>query len=198
MNPDKPQLREQLRAMRRAIPAAQRAQAAHSMFNNVTNLPCYKNAKNIALYWPNDDEIDPLPLLHFALGENKCCYLPVLLIDPRQRLAFARYTLDTPMLPNRYGILEPEVSFQSLINLNELDIIFVPIVGFDKNGYRLGRGGGFYDTTFAELPAVTHHKWPKLIGLSYSCQEVIDLPLDSWDWRLDAIVTEDSVLEFCL
>lgn len=193
----KQQLREHLRAVRHAISATARTQAAHSMCHSViNNLTYYHDAKNIALYWPNDEEIDTVPLLHYALGQHKNCFLPVLLLDNRQKLAFSAYNLDTPMVANRYGIMEPEVVINSLISLTDLDIIFVPLLGFDANGYRLGRGGGFYDATFSDLPAIPRHKWPKLVGLGYDCQLVENLPIDSWDWRLDAIVTEKSVLSF--
>lgn len=192
----KQQLRVQLRAARNAIPIPQRNTAADSLSTKASRLPYFSLAHNIAFYWPHDDEIDSLPLLNFALKHGKHCFLPVLLIDPQQKLAFASYTHETPLIKNRYGILEPEMGFSSLISVMDLDIIFVPLVGFDSAGRRLGRGGGFYDATFADFHKSTSKKWPKLVGLAYSCQHVDEIPADVWDWQLDAVVTESDVFNF--
>lgn len=192
----KQQLRQQLRAARHAIPNPQRTKAASSMCAKVAQLPYYSAAQNIALYWPHDDEIDAMTILNAALQQHKRCFLPVLLLDPQQKLAFASYTPTTPLIQNRYGILEPELNFASLIAVVDLDIIFVPLVGFDRSGRRLGRGGGFYDATFAEFHRHTSKKWPKLVGLAYSCQHVDEIPADVWDWQLDAVVTESDIFYF--
>lgn len=196
MTISKEKLRQQLRAARNALPAPQRDQAADSICTRAMQLPYYKDSQHVALYWPHDDEIGTLPLLHQCLEQKKHCYLPVLLLDPHQKLAFASYSLETPLVKNRYGILEPELSFAKLISLMDLDTIFVPLVGFDNQGRRLGRGGGFYDATFADFHKNTMKKWPKLVGLAYSCQQVREIPADVWDWQLDAVVTESDVFNF--
>lgn len=192
----KERLRLQLRAARNAIPDPQRDAAAVGLCTKVFQLPFFNSAKNIALYWPHDDEINTMPLLNAALQANKQCFLPVLLIDPQQKLAFASYTPETPLVKNRYGIPEPELGFATLCSVFDLDIIFVPCVGFDSLGRRLGRGGGFYDATFAEFQKSTSKKWPKLVGLAYSCQHVDEIPADIWDWQLDAVVTESDIFAF--
>src|SRR6185369_6950544 len=104
-------------------------------------LHSFDNAKHIAVYWPHDNEISPLLLMHRALEMGKKCYLPVLRVDYKQKLAFASYASNMPVVKNRYDILEPELNFATIIPLTSLDIIFTPLVGFDKNGHRLGRGG---------------------------------------------------------
>ncbi len=193
---NKTKLRQQLRAARTSIQPTQRSQAAESLAIKAKQLDYYQTAKNLALYWPHDDEISTMPLLSQAIEEKKNCFLPVLLIDPRQKLAFASYSPETPLVKNRYGILEPELTFARLIGLMELDLIYVPLVGFDSQGRRLGRGGGFYDATFADFHKSSKSKWPKLVGLAYSCQHIDEVPADTWDWQLDAVVTESDVFVF--
>jgi 5-formyltetrahydrofolate cyclo-ligase len=192
----KQDLRQKLRAARGSISNIEREQAANSICDQILQLPYYATAKNVALYWPHDDELNALPLLNRALAEHKHCYLPVLLLDPHQKLAFASYTHETPLIKNRYGIPEPELNFSTLISVTDLDIIFVPVVGFDSHGRRLGRGGGFYDATFADFHKSPRLHWPKLVGLAYSCQQAHEVPADIWDWQLDAIVTEHEVFQF--
>ncbi len=196
MSISKLELRQQLRAARNAILPNQRDQAATNLCQKAIDLPWYATAKNIALYWPHDDEISTMPLIEHTVKQHNRCFLPVLLIDPRQKLAFASYDTNTPLVKNRYGIPEPELSFATLTRLLDLDIIFVPVVGFDPQGRRLGRGGGFYDATFADLHQSKTKKWPKLVGLAYSCQCVDEIPADVWDWQLDAVVTESDVFTF--
>jgi 5-formyltetrahydrofolate cyclo-ligase len=193
---NKQELRLQLRAARNAIQNPQSGEAAVALCENVAKLPYFVSAKNIALYWSHDGEINTMPLMHMVIQQNKNCFLPVLLLDSHQKLAFASYTPETPLVKNRYGILEPELNFASLIKLIDLDIIFVPLVGFDKSGRRLGRGGGFYDATFAEFHKSNPEKWPKLVGLAYNCQHVDEIPMYSWDWQLDAVVTESDIFDF--
>jgi 5-formyltetrahydrofolate cyclo-ligase len=196
MAKSKQELRLQLRTARSSIMNITRDQAAENLCSNTSQLPYFSSANRVALYWAHDDEISTTPLIHSILEQGKECFLPVLLLDPHQKLAFASYTFETPLIKNRYGILEPELTFSSITRLIDLDIIFVPLVGFDNTGRRLGRGGGYYDATFAELHKSNTSKWPKLVGLSYNCQRVEEVPADTWDWQLDAVVTESDVFNF--
>lgn len=196
MSSTKQTMRQQLMAARHFIAAPQREAAAIQLCHTATQLPYYSTAQNIAIYWPMDDEIDCLPLLNLALKQQKQCFLPILLLDLHQKLAFASYTTTTPLVKNRYGISEPELTFSSVTRLLDLDLIFVPLVGFDKHGHRLGRGGGYYDATFADLNKHPHSKWPKLVGLAYDCQYIDEIPIDGWDWQLDAAVTETKIYTF--
>jgi 5-formyltetrahydrofolate cyclo-ligase len=196
MSTSKQEMRQQLRAARNSIAPPQRDSDAANLCATAIKLPYLANAKAIALYWPIDDEINCLPLMNHCLEQGKNCFLPVLLVDPHQKLAFASYTPQTPLVKNRYGILEPELNFSAITRLLDLDIIFVPLVGFDKQGRRLGRGGGFYDATFADLNKYPHSKWPKLEGLAYSCQYIDEIPTDGWDWQLDAVITETDIYSF--
>jgi 5-formyltetrahydrofolate cyclo-ligase len=196
MSITKKELRQQLRALRSAIPLEEQLAAADALCQIACALPAFQSAQQVALYWPNDNEISCFPLLSYSLQQRKHCYLPVLWLKNRQTLGFAAYDNQTPMLKNRYGILEPDLDYALLTDPINLDIIFVPLVGFDRNGWRLGRGGGFYDAAFADLHRTPSKRLPKLIGLAYECQCVDTIPLDSWDWKLDAIVTEKKVYEF--
>ena len=72
----------------------------------------------------------------------------------------------------------------------------MPLVGFDHQGYRLGMGGGYYDATLAYMRHRRSWRKPRLVGIAYECQRVEKLPHDPWDMPLDAVVTEDGVIEF--
>lgn len=126
---------------------------------------------------------------------GKRVYLPVLVPHGENRLWFARYTPDTHLVPNRFGIPEPARAPHRRIAPLALDAVFTPLVAFDPTGHRLGMGGGFYDRSFAYL--LRHRRWlrPRLIGLAYDFQCVDRLPAEPWDVPLHAIVTDRSLYE---
>lgn len=196
MSISKDNLRIELRTARRSVSTAEQLTASEQLCTRCCQTNFYKSAKKIALYWPNDHEINCHPIINFVLQDKKQCYLPVLELGNRQTLAFATYDLHTPMVANRYGILEPDLSYAMVIDSCDLDIIFVPLVGFDNKGSRLGRGGGYYDAAVADLHRLQRKKLPKIIGLAYECQRVSAIPTDSWDWQLDAVITENNIYEF--
>ena len=104
----------------------------------------------------------------------------------------ARLTRQT-LRQNRYGIGEPAGLRYCAIAPAQLDIVLLPLAGFDKNGGRLGMGGGFYDRCFAFKKRSAQQK-PLLIGIAHHCQEVSALPVDNWDIGLDMIITDRAVI----
>ena len=89
------------------------------------------------------------------------------------------------MIKNHYGILEPKLEVRKVCPLDQLDVLFTPLVAFDNTGARLGMGGGFYDRTLANWQQ--HKIYP--IGLAHDCQRVDKIPLEHWDIPLPEIIT---------
>jgi 5-formyltetrahydrofolate cyclo-ligase len=189
----KQQLRNELRAQRRALTPAQQQQASLLLLRQLMKLPQFMRAQHIALYIANDGEIDPALIAQQLWKMEKHTYLPVLRPGKSKDLWFVEFSANTVLSPNRYGIAEPDHRREHRLPANLLDVVLMPLVGFDSSGARLGMGGGFYDTTFAfkhKKPAGR----PYLIGLAHSCQQVDALPKDSWDIPLFAIATETGML----
>ncbi len=185
------QLRQTLRSRRRALTGEQQQHASSRVCQRLLSLPLLHNSRHIALYLPNDGEVDPTPLLQELWRRDKFSYLPVLTAS--RRLKFVRYTPDTPMVTNRYGIDEPHPDYDEHIEPEQLQLVLMPLVGFDSCGGRLGMGGGFYDRTFAFR--IAHpRKGPALVGLAHECQRVEQLPLESWDVPLQAVVTDQQLI----
>lgn len=191
----KRQLRRQMRARRRSLSPAQQRRAALALAQQLLRLPAFMRSKKIALYLPNDGEIDPQPLAQKAWRMGKHCYLPVLHpLKPRQ-LIFIRYRPDTRLFPNRFGIPEPDPRRHSWLPPESLDLVLLPLVAFDREGGRLGMGGGFYDRTFAFKKRTLPYKTkPQLVGLAHSCQEAELVARDTWDLPLSAIATERELI----
>lgn len=190
---EKKQLRNELRARRNSLTPTQQAQASLSVLRHLMRVPQFMRARNVALYIANDGEIDPEPIARQLWKMEKHCFLPVLRPDKRRDLWFVEYTPDAQLVKNRFGIPEPDFRSHHKMSAQLLDIVLMPLVGFDRSGARLGMGGGFYDTTFAFKQKKNSGK-PYLIGLAHSCQQVNSLTTDTWDIPLFAIATEQEVL----
>ncbi|MES2817457.1 MAG: 5-formyltetrahydrofolate cyclo-ligase [Pseudomonadota bacterium] len=185
----RPQLRRLLRQARRALSAAEQRQAAQSLYRQLAQHPSFRRARHIALYLPSDGEIDPRPLLRAAQRRGKATYLPVLDTWPRTRMRFQRIRPGQALRPNRLGILEPALDRSQQRKVWALDLVLLPLVGFDESGGRLGMGGGFYDRCLAYRTRRKNGHKPTLLGLAHECQKVECLALASWDVPLHGTVT---------
>jgi 5-formyltetrahydrofolate cyclo-ligase len=193
---NKSTLRRQLRAARSAIRPDQRRIAGRNATRLALRVGLLLRARRIGFYLPHNAEFDVTPLLNQALWMNRGCYLPVIPQRQAQPMRFGLVHDRHIMLANRYGIHEP----QDLrpLRARQLDLLLVPLVGFDDAGYRLGMGGGYYDATLAYLGRRRHWKKPFLVGIGYECQRVAQLPHDPWDRPLDAVLTEKRYRRFSL
>lgn len=189
-------LRRELRRRRRALTLEQRREATERLCRNLRQLPEIRRARRVALYLPNDGEIDPTPLITWFRRRHARVYLPVLRPLSLNALWFVHYHADTPMVTNRFGIAEPMTRHGAhrarRLPAWALDLILLPLVGFDDHGQRIGMGGGFYDRTltFTRRPGPR----PRLFGLAHDCQRVERLPIAPWDVPLDAIVSDKRVI----
>ncbi|MAL94786.1 MAG: 5-formyltetrahydrofolate cyclo-ligase [Haliea sp.] len=182
--PTRGALRLQLRQKRLSLPDTLRESAARNLESRLANLECWQSARVIAGYWPNDGEIDPLPLLRAVREAGRQVCLPVL--AGGNTLHFREWLADAVLVKNRFGIPEPPATARALA-VAELDIVLMPLVGWSRDGTRLGMGGGFYDRSLAGTHAAVR------IGLGFDCQEVEALPRAHWDVPLDYVVTETGL-----
>ncbi len=140
-----------------------------------------KNCGILALYYPMRNEVDVSPLL-------KTTYLDICLpaVVPPGHMAFRAYRPGC-VETNKYGIPQPREDSPELLP----DTVIVPLVAFDRRGFRVGYGGGYYDKALAGLYM---QKKIAAIGVAFSFQEVEKVPEEKHDHKLDAIVTENEVI----
>ncbi len=184
-------LRQTLRNERRKLSAGQQLHAAKQVDQLINRQRMFKRNQGIAFYWSSDGEIDPAIVLKRASTRGYHCYLPVLM--PGNRLRFARYQPGGALKNNRLGIPEPRAP-RRYRKAWSLGLVFLPLVGFDRKGGRLGMGGGFYDRTFAKSRLIPAMSKPTLVGLAHHCQEVDSLHMEQWDIPLSAIVTDRELI----
>jgi len=182
----KQELRQKLRQARNSLSPQQQANAAQSLLR-LFQESIFSESKRIALYIAADGEIDPEPICSFLWEQGAEVFLPKL---SQNKMGFSPFRPDSNLSPNNYGISEPEeaLSFGPKV----LDLILMPLVGFDKEANRLGMGGGFYDRTLSTL----QKKRPQLVGLAHECQLVDRIDAEEWDIPLDAVITNQKIYRF--
>jgi 5-formyltetrahydrofolate cyclo-ligase len=139
-------------------------------------------SKVVSAFFPYKSEIDTRALLGRLAGEGWTTCLPIV-IALGEPLIFRRWLPGQLTTPGMWDIPQPTDDAE----LVEPDVLLVPMMAFDKNGFRLGYGGGFYDRTLEVLRA---KKTITAIGVAYSAQEVDSVPHDSHDQALDYVLTK--------
>nr|VFJ99501.1 MAG: 5-formyltetrahydrofolate cyclo-ligase [Candidatus Kentron sp. LFY]VFK15346.1 MAG: 5-formyltetrahydrofolate cyclo-ligase [Candidatus Kentron sp. LFY] len=183
-------IRSRIRAERRELSSAVRNRCARGLTANLVCSPLFRRSRRIACFSPQDGEIDVSGLFPRLFSMRKKAYLPVL---HGKKLWFLPLDVNTPLVCNKYGIPEPELSPDSRCAPQTLDLVLTPLVAFDEAGYRLGMGGGYYDRTFAYLSHRRVFVRPMLIGVAYAFQQITELPTrHHWDVPLDGVVTENG------
>ena len=183
------ELRRLLRARRRALAAGERRKAAAAVVQRVLARGWLRDNRRVGLYLSMSEEIDSRPLLAAARRSGCHIYLPRVTRYRDNRMAL--FAATAPLRRGRYGIYEPQSCDRP--PLRQLDVIFVPLVGFDSQCNRMGMGKGFYDRLLAARRAAPRLRRPLLVGLAYECQQVARLLPQAHDVPLDFVVTESQL-----
>jgi 5-formyltetrahydrofolate cyclo-ligase len=187
MTADRAALRRELRNRRRALPASERIAGAERLAQRLLALPFAPASGYVAGYWAMDGEI-ALHVWQLRLP-RECVYcLPVLHEDGQLR--FAPWRPGDPLVSNRHGIPEPDLSADALLDAGQMSLVVAPLVGFDRSCHRLGMGGGWYDRSFAFRQQTAAPPW--LVGAAFEVQRVDALERADWDVALDAVCTESA------
>jgi 5-formyltetrahydrofolate cyclo-ligase len=178
----RPALRARLRSARRAIGPADRHAAAVAADSALARLGLPRPHTRIAAYQAMDGEIDPSVVLHRALALGCELHFPIITSVRNPRMYFAPLT----------DAGEPAPAAKACA-ARWLELVLVPLVGFDHHGNRLGMGAGFYDRQFAFLRHRKAWRRPLLVGLAFEVQRLESLPPMAHDVPLWGIVTECAV-----
>ena len=170
----KARLRACFRQRRRALSAA--THGVHATAVAEALAPRLGDGARIGAYMASDGEVDLTPVIELCRQRSLAVALPVIVADG---LRFADYRPGEPLHRNRYGILEPASTADAVPTL-----VLTPLVAFDGQGHRLGRGGGYYDRYLATYPGAER------IGIAHECQRATRLPAGPLDVPLAAVVTE--------
>ena len=153
-------------------------------FKNILKILKNENIKGkiIGGYYPYNNELDCSEIL--KRFENKKYLVTLPKVKNNFQMDFFEWTSKDPLTINKYGIPEPSSNKPRFP-----DIIFVPLLAFDKDLNRVGYGGGYYDRY---IQRIKRKKKFLLIGLAYSFQKVKKIPINDNDMKLDFIITEKN------
>jgi 5-formyltetrahydrofolate cyclo-ligase len=178
----KTELRREMRALRGGIPAPEHMMKSAAIRARLLKLCVDRGLKRVGLFAPFRGEVDLMPALEAR--KDWLWFFPRVITDHPPRLAWGT----EPLEPGRFGILEP--SFAQHL-MPPVQILLVPCLAFDADGYRLGYGGGFYDALVERLP-----EGILTLAAAFGCQEVDELPREPRDLPVQGVITEHGVRWF--
>ncbi len=182
-------LREQILEIRKSLSIEQVESYSDMIMNSLIESSYYKNAINIMCYVSFDNEVNTHNFINKAIKDGKKISVPY--IDSKNKIMLPCYIDNfNQLVPGYFGILSPDPNNIKLADEKSIDLVIVPGAMFDKNGYRIGYGGGYYDKFLPLLSedAVT-------IGLAFSFQVIDKVPTEKYDIPVDFIITEKDFIE---
>jgi len=191
---DRSALRALLRGKRAAIPASDRIAASTALIAQLEAIPEFLTDTNVAGYWAVAGELPLAAIMGGLRARGQIYHLPV--IDDQKRLRFAPWLPGMDVAPNRFGIPEPSGTTHPHLAPDAMDVVLVPLLGFDRQGHRLGFGGGYYDRAFEYLRDLERPSKPLLVGIGYALQEIDHIEPRDWDVPLDYVATERELIDF--
>ncbi len=184
---EKSAARKAAKAKRKNL-AEENPNAANTAMQHLLNYLAGNRPKCLAGYLPIGSELDPQPTLSALRKEGVTTALPVV-VAPDNPLIFRNYQPDDSLITEMFGTRAPATSAPVAIP----EIVLVPLLAFDRKGYRLGYGGGFYDRTIALFQE--KNRKCAFIGFAYAAQQVKEVPIGEFDLPLQAIMTEKGIIE---
>jgi len=185
----KEKLRREMRARLRGMSPALHAEASLVICQIAANQAAFLKSRCVALFAPLPSEPDIHPLIEEAWAQGKRVVLPLMIKrGSMPELDWHEVTgWDDVVVPGPFGLREPDPLRCPRVAITELGCVFAPGVAFDHEGFRLGRGGGFYDSFLGDAPPAL-----PCIGLMFSLQKVPLVPREPHDQPLRSIITEDG------
>ena len=149
----------------------------------------FSNSQNIACYVPIENEINVWAIIKTIWQLQKNCYLPAIHPKIKNQLQFVKFNERDKLTIEKYKIPQPKICQNKIIASQDLDLVIVPLIGFNTDGFRIGRGAGYYDRAFAfKQQQQNPNTKPYLLGVGYKWQQVKFTP-NSWDIAMNEVIT---------
>jgi 5-formyltetrahydrofolate cyclo-ligase len=183
--------------------AAQQAAASHKIAALLFDLPEFQAARGVHCFLSVPGELDTAPIFAACAAAGKATYVPVQLKAER-RLACVAWQPGDPLVEGPYGIREPLPGHRPPVDVAAIDLVLAPGAAFDRGGNRLGYGMAYYDSFLKSLADLHGNagwaapNWiaqPNVIALAFAVQLVPEVPVDPWDIRLPAVLTEQGLIQ---
>ena len=185
----KANLRKEMLNKRKTMEIQNAHDFSNKIIGTIMELPEFINCKNIMLYLSFNKEVDTYPLAKWCLDNGKTVIAPYCIQSKREIIPFEINNLTNDLTKSTFGVMEPKHDLLKKANIEDIDLIIVPGVVFDKHCNRIGFGAGYYDRF---LPKIV--KNTPTIGIAYDFQIIDKIPTGEYDVPLDFIVTEKRII----
>lgn len=186
----KKELRARIQGQRDLLTVERREQLSRRVGGHLWDLPEFKAAHTVFFFISFRSEVSTEPMIRRAIAEGKRICLPYTYPETKAMVASHILDFDTELQLGNYNILEPKEEFIRPVEPAAIDLIITPGVAFDVRGGRLGYGGGYYDRFFAQ-----RKEGCPLVALAFEMQIVEEVPRGDHDQLVDALVTEERVID---
>ena len=186
---EKNELRKELIARRAALSVDEVVSGSQGALELIRSLHEWKSAKEVLIYWPIKGELDVRPLISELWDRGSTVLMPRCRPDAAGEMDIACATCEDELKPGPFSIMEPDSDSCPPVDMCCPDLAIIPGVCFDRQGYRLGFGGGYYD----RLLASDDMRGTLTIGLGYTFQLVDELPTEPWDKAVNMVCTEEEL-----
>ena len=181
-------IRDQILKSKEEIDKINLKSYSDSIINQLYNTNYYKKAKTIMTFISFGAEVDTHDFIKTSIRNNKRIVVPITV--PATKELKLSEVLDFDELEiGFYDILTPKDKFIRYVDPSEVDLIIVPGVAFDRDGYRIGYGGGYYDRFLSKLDHITK------ISLAFDMQFIDKVPREDFDIPVDYIITEKEIIK---
>lgn len=181
----KQELRKHIQELRNALPEPERTAKNRAILQNLLIIPEVLAARTILLYLGFKNEVETEPLFRWGWQQGKIMAAPATISRERKLIPVALDSFDELHISS-FGVREPRLT--EGVPVESIDVVVLPGIAFDKQGYRIGYGGGYYDRF---LPLLSPHTLT--IGVAYQLQFLDHVPTEEHDVPLDMIVTEKQI-----
>lgn len=183
MKEEKKRIRRDVLAVRDALPREAVAEMSQRICRHFSRLPLVENCHSVMIFLGFGSEVDTDYIIRWLWQENKRVLVPLCIPKTREMVIYP-ITDFVDLEPGYMGIREPKRDLPAA-GKEEIDLVVVPAVAFDRRGYRVGYGGGYYDRFLAGMDVPT-------VGLAFSCQMIPEAPKGPYDQAVEGILTEQG------
>jgi len=184
MSEEKARVRDILRKRKEAMTPEERLEKSGLIARHLLLLVA--SGETVMVFTSKEMEVNTRPLIEALFTEKNPVVVPIIQKeDVSLRLSYLRDM--AALVPSTFGVPEP-IGSEIPADAQDVDVIILPMLGFDRTGGRIGYGAGYYDRFLSKNPGLVK------IGVAFGCQEIEAIPTDENDIRMDLIVTEDGIV----
>lgn len=183
-------LRKEILEKRKNLPSEEVKQSSEKILDFILSSDFYKNSKVIMAYIDFRNEVMTEKLIKTAISDGKRVVVPISIVETRQLLLSEIINYEEELEESTYGILEPKKEYIREVDPSLVDLVLVPGVAFDRRGFRIGYGAGYYDRFLEKV-----RKDTEKVALAFDIQMVDNAYEDEHDFPVEYIVTESGIIE---